>query len=698
MIKTKKFLVTYPKEENICKIIIPQSENEVNTLKGKIFAVINCKKNNENNELINFLDQQINKYYNSIFLKLNSRETEKSFEGFLYNLNYNFQNLLEEKQISINLEEINLSIGVMSLDNSGLKYHLYFSQIGALESVLIYQTKNNKDNIAQIKDSTDEDGKIKPTKIFSNIINGKIKVNSSLVFCTENVLDYLNLDKLKEVVGKLNVSKAAKQTESLLLETNDEQIFGGVIIKVLPSTNIVEEKGEKKEQKKKEENITVFQYADKKEKATQQKSKLRFLTKTVKIMKFFLVRLLQIIKFILSGKIFKKTKEIIKNILKKIIALPKNYKSLPWLRKTLLVCSIVLVIFFIGSIVQVKNEKIKQENFKLYQTLLTQIDEKKIELESSLIYSDPSKSSAILLSLENLINKLPQDSEEQKTKLKEIKEQIKKLSFKTKLIEEIISPRELADYSKINGSQISNIVQSEDFIYSLNQNNIFSKLNLSDLSINKIDRADINLPLPISIASNKDTFVVLHENNNLSKFNKKDNKFFPLDIKFREGEVSLAAVTMYGDKLYTLDKANNQIYKHLPSGENFSVGKSWLNEDVDLKKSSSMAIDGSIYILNIDGTIINLFKGKKRSFNFSNQSSLLTGPEKIWTNSESDYLYILDVAGKKVAVIDKKGELIIQYYSEDFTDIKDFTIDENNKKIYLLANNKVFEIEVTHFD
>ncbi|MBT4277300.1 hypothetical protein HOD96_00925 [Candidatus Falkowbacteria bacterium] len=698
MIKTKKFLVTYPKEENICKIIIPQSENEVNTLKGKIFAVINCKKNNENNELINFLDQQINKYYNSIFLKLNSRETEKSFEGFLYNLNYNFQNLLEEKQISINLEEINLSIGVMSLDNSGLKYHLYFSQIGALESVLIYQTKNNKDNIAQIKDSTDEDGKIKPTKIFSNIINGKIKVNSSLVFCTENVLDYLNLDKLKEVVGKLNVSKAAKQTESLLLETNDEQIFGGVIIKVLPSTNIVEEKGEKKEQKKKEENITVFQYADKKEKATQQKSKLRFLTKTVKIMKFFLVRLLQIIKFILSGKIFKKTKEIIKNILKKIIALPKNYKSLPWLRKTLLVCSIVLVIFFIGSIVQVKNEKIKQENFKLYQTLLTQIDEKKIELESSLIYSDPSKSSAILLSLENLINKLPQDSEEQKTKLKEIKEQIKKLSFKTKLIEEIISPRELADYSKINGSQISNIVQSEDFIYSLNQNNIFSKLNLSDLSINKIDRADINLPLPISIASNKDTFVVLHENNNLSKFNKKDNKFFPLDIKFREGEVSLAAVTMYGDKLYTLDKANNQIYKHLPSGENFSVGKSWLNEDVDLKKSSSMAIDGSIYILNIDGTIINLFKGKKRSFNFSNQSSLLTGPEKIWTNSESDYLYILDVAGKKVAVIDKKGELIIQYYSEDFTDIKDFTIDENNKKIYLLANNKVFEIEVTHLD
>ena len=698
MIKTKKFLVTYPKEENICKIIIPQSENEVNTLKGKIFAVINCKKNNENNELINFLDQQINKYYNSIFLKLNSRETEKSFEGFLYNLNYNFQNLLEEKQISINLEEINLSIGVMSLDNSGLKYHLYFSQIGALESVLIYQTKNNKDNIAQIKDSTDEDGKIKPTKIFSNIINGKIKVNSSLVFCTENVLDYLNLDKLKEVVGKLNVSKAAKQTESLLLETNDEQIFGGVIIKVLPSTNIVEEKGEKKEQKKKEENITVFQYADKKEKATQQKSKLRFLTKTVKIMKFFLVRLLQIIKFILSGKIFKKTKEIIKNILKKIIALPKNYKSLPWLRKTLLVCSIVLVIFFIGSIVQVKNEKIKQENFKLYRTLLTQIDEKKIELESSLIYSDPSKSSAILLSLENLINKLPQDSEEQKTKLKEIKEQIKKLSFKTKLIEEIISPRELADYSKINGSQISNIVQSEDFIYSLNQNNIFSKLNLSDLSINKIDRADINLPLPISIASNKDTFVVLHENNNLSKFNKKDNKFFPLDIKFREGEVSLAAVTMYGDKLYTLDKANNQIYKHLPSGENFSVGKSWLNEDVDLKKSSSMAIDGSIYILNIDGTIINLFKGKKRSFNFSNQSSLLTGPEKIWTNSESDYLYILDVAGKKVAVIDKKGELIIQYYSEDFTDIKDFTIDENNKKIYLLANNKVFEIEVTHLD
>ena len=49
-------------------------------------------------------------------------------------------------------------------------------------------------------------------------------------------------------------------------------------------------------------------------------------------------------------------------------------------------------------------------------------------------------------------------------------------------------------------------------------------------------------------------------------------------------------------------------------------------------------------------------------------------------------------------MIKKDGELIIQYYSDKFNNLNDFVIDEKEKKIYVLADNKMFVVEITHFD
>jgi len=387
------------------------------------------------------------------------------------------------------------------------------------------------------------------------------------------------------------------------------------------------------------------------------------------------------------GKIFKDAFKKLKNI-------PEYYKKLPILRKSLLIISIILIAFFIQSIGHLKQQKIKEEQFKYYQELLGQIEDKKTELEASLIYNSQDKAAAILLSIEDLVSKLPQDSKEQKDKLLEIKNQIKKLSFKTKLIEEIENVKELVDYSKLTNSPSISSMLVDNTIYSITEDNNLLEMKLSDLSVNKKDQGQLNLPKPTSLLLSRDNFIVTHQDNKFSRIT--DDKIKPIEIKFPENNIKIDCSNIYGNNLYTLSQETNKIYKHLPSGEDFAIGKPWITEEINLNKVVSMTIDGSIYVLKSDGTILNFFKGKQQAFNFENTNALLTSGKKIWTSSDSDYIYVLDSLGKKLAVINKDGKLIIQYYSEEFTNLKDFIVDEENKKIYILANNKIFEIEATH--
>ena len=47
-----------------------------------------------------------------------------------------------------------------------------------------------------------------------------------------------------------------------------------------------------------------------------------------------------------------------------------------------------------------------------------------------------------------------------------------------------------------------------------------------------------------------------------------------------------------------------------------------------------------------------------------------------------------------MVVFDKKGKFINQYTSDNFNNLKDFQVDEKNKKIYFLAGAVVYAIDM----
>lgn len=161
-------------------------------------------------------------------------------------------------------------------------------------------------------------------------------------------------------------------------------------------------------------------------------------------------------------------------------------------------------------------------------------------------------------------------------------------------------------------------------------------------------------------------------------------------------EVTTRAVT-FRKRLYTLEPPLNQIFRHEPTPGG-DEGAAWITDGTDVRNAVTLAIDGSLYSGTPDGQVIRLLKGKKTDFILAPIDPSLTSLKKIWTDENSDYLYALDPAQKRLLVFVKKtGTLKAQYTSPKFTDLKDFSINERAKTAYLLDGTNVVSIPLSHF-
>ena len=74
-----------------------------------------------------------------------------------------------------------------------------------------------------------------------------------------------------------------------------------------------------------------------------------------------------------------------------------------------------------------------------------------------------------------------------------------------------------------------------------------------------------------------------------------------------------------------------------------------------------MAIDSSIYIVSSDGSINKFTKGASDTFALSGLDKSLLNPTKIFTNANTDNIYVLDNGNSRILVLDKTGHLKNQY-------------------------------------
>lgn len=166
------------------------------------------------------------------------------------------------------------------------------------------------------------------------------------------------------------------------------------------------------------------------------------------------------------------------------------------------------------------------------------------------------------------------------------------------------------------------------------------------------------------------------------------------------------AISTYNGNVYILDGKTGLLWKYVNSGTSYAKGTSIIGiNKYDIKGSISLAIDGSIFLLKQDGTLLRFTSGEQDSFSVKDVPTLsqkLVRPLQVVTDDTAQSVYVLDggTTGSlhstaKVLEFNKNGEFIRQYaFPKDYTRISSFEVSQKDKKMWVVNNGQVQEFDL----
>ncbi len=197
-----------------------------------------------------------------------------------------------------------------------------------------------------------------------------------------------------------------------------------------------------------------------------------------------------------------------------------------------------------------------------------------------------------------------------------------------------------------------------------------------------------------STFSDKDSLLFYTKSGKIIEY--KDNRFSFVPVVTGAFHKALA-FQAYSNKIYLLEPETNQIWRYTRRRDKFDPPEAY-NIDADVKKGVSLAIDGNVYVLSSDGTIVKLFSGNKQNLIIKKHPTKpLTAPTKIFTQLNLPHLYVLEPKERRVLVYfkdDKVGGGLIytaQYIFDDIADPRDLYVDKDANKLYIMDQSKVYE-------
>jgi hypothetical protein len=345
----------------------------------------------------------------------------------------------------------------------------------------------------------------------------------------------------------------------------------------------------------------------------------------------------------------------------------KTVKKIKPNRKIILLVLVIPCLLIIGSITTNLQEKSKVEK---QEKLILSIEE---EFQEAKEENDIKK-------MKELLQEVEQEKEENSSN-KEF-EKIYSL-IKEELIVlhsgEFVNNLELVgEAEKINPEKI--ILSGESiYLYSINESVVEvlgseKSYSLEEHNFPTTASSDGNIIFLFSPPDNLYTI----EKNNISK------KILNLPY---ENSVFLSLASFLGNP-YFLD-SQGYIINYSDKNPFF-----WTkNKEERVEDGRSVAIDGSVFVLDETGNIHRYYMREKKEIITFSIFPELSSEKEIYTSRYSPLL-ILDKAEERIIVVSKEGEFLKQIYLKDLKGLKDLAISSDGKKIYLLVNKQVYLLEL----
>ena len=190
---------------------------------------------------------------------------------------------------------------------------------------------------------------------------------------------------------------------------------------------------------------------------------------------------------------------------------------------------------------------------------------------------------------------------------------------------------------------------------------------------------------------------VIYDGENLKVWNYSQNKVGPNFFSSVPTLKDAAGLKYYptNSRIYMLDKNKNQVLNFAVLGD--TLGKPLVSAQLaenDGATAVDLAVDGSIYVLQSSN--IKKYHAGSRDTEFAAADLItpLKNAKKIETEISFSNIYVLDAGNHRIAVFNKKGAFLYALTSPEFNDLKDFSVDEKNKTVYILNGSSLLKATI----
>ncbi len=719
---------------------------------GKIFGLIEIESTNPKiNDLIDLIIEEIK---NNLYFRRHIRIGEETlpsseqFELALKRTNIAIAAFLEKQQIFLNMEKIN---AVIALSHN---QDLELAVIGNVAAILFFNSQGNNFRIVNILQATKlSAAPPDPLKFFSQIISGHIRTNDVVFVSTANIMDYFSQEKIKNLLTGHALGAGMNLLGEMLEKIKAKESFAALTLDV-------EKAGDQNRPDHSIEQFDYLKAANKdsmRELIRTEEETAKLLTPSIvpeikkitgqigavgqlaigfgrntaaKILnrprrplagtssskslpplgglKIPVKNILQPIKsgwsktvsgssLIISRPVWRHVSARLNFIFGPLLA---KFKRLPKSSRILLVITVILSLLLIQSVIWLGIKQYYENLNEDFNQKIYEAEYKKNTADSSLIFRDENLARQQLIEANNLLANVNPSSKSQQERLKNLKAGIEESLQKLRHITVIADPVQIVNFANLDDqAAIADfIVLNRNIVYTQNLNNqAIYKANIENRTMSSALSPEANTG-SIEFASivGDNEFILLNKEKRLFTFNASADTYQPTAINIPDTAV-IADLTSFKGYIYLLDTRNNQIYRYNKTINSYGDPRDWLKEAVNLAEAKSIAVDGSVYLLKSNGEISKLENGKTVDFSIKTIEPALNLPTKIQTTENSNYIYLLDPNNKRVVVINKSdGNLVAQYFSEAFNDLKDMIVNESAKQIYLLNNTSVYGIALSH--
>jgi hypothetical protein len=270
------------------------------------------------------------------------------------------------------------------------------------------------------------------------------------------------------------------------------------------------------------------------------------------------------------------------------------------------------------------------------------------------------------------------------------------------------APLQVADFSKIPGSQPIQLASGPNTLFVLDaaKKVVYSITGTSSpTQIVQAGEQDSGFTIgtPVQLTTSGGTGLILDDSNTL--INYQGGTKTAQSLQPKSSAEKIIQMVNIGSDVYVLDVNGSQVWKYAGAavGPSAPVQGFFSGTTPNISQAASFVLDDkSMYVLNQDGAVLKfaLTSAKAQPYTVQIRAGLprLNKPDYIFTDAGLKYVWIADPNNQRIVQLNKQGGYDRIYWSGtgamNLSQIKALAVPPGGKTLYVLAGQKLFDFPV----